>query len=294
MSARRRSHPPALLKIVERTLREECGIERGDRVLVAVSGGGDSAALLHCLGRLSPRLGIAVYAHGVDHGLRPEAASELDLAEALARDLKLPFARSVLGVHGGSNLQARARAARYRALREAASEAGCRLIATAHHADDRAETVLIRLLRGAGTRGLGVLPPRAGDLIRPMIRARKAAVDAHLTRHAIAFARDPSNRDRRFLRVRVREEVLPLLESLSPGIVEHLDALADQLASGPQCAVLDEHGREVALGRAHLDQIRRAQARRLLDARIRLSGGREIRIDPATGRPTVHESPKAR
>jgi tRNA(Ile)-lysidine synthase len=137
--------------------------------------------------------------------------------------------RSQVKVTEGGNLQARARDARLAALRSAAQRVGAVVIATGHHADDRAETVLLRLLRGAGPRGLAVLPARAGDLVRPLILARKKDVLAHLERHELPHAEDPSNHCRRFLRVRVRRELLPLLEELSPGIALHLSALADQL-----------------------------------------------------------------
>jgi tRNA(Ile)-lysidine synthase len=205
-----RSHPPTLLSLVSRTVRAERLFARADRVLVAVSGGPDSMALLDVLAALRSKLGHALAAHGVDHGLRPEAGAELDVAERFARAIDVPFERTRVDVPPGGNLQARARTARFEALRTAAARSGCAVIATAHHLEDRAETVLLRLLRGAGPRGLAVLPPRAGDLVRPMLRAPRAAIDAHLARHDVPFALDPSNRDPRFLRVRVRRELLPL------------------------------------------------------------------------------------
>jgi tRNA(Ile)-lysidine synthase len=224
-----RSHPPTLLTLASRTI-EDAGLwRRGDLVLAAVSGGGDSMALLHVLALLRKRLGHEVVAHGVDHGLRAEAAAELDLAEQVARSLEVPMTRSHLDVAPGGNLQARAREGRSKALRAEAERVGAKVIATGHHADDRAETVLLRMLRGAGPRGLAVLPPRAGDLVRPLVGARRKDVLAHLARHELPYASDPSNADPRFLRVRVRHELLPLLEGLSPGIVGHLTALADQL-----------------------------------------------------------------
>jgi len=224
-----RSHPPALLTLAHRTVKDAALFEKGDVVLVAVSGGGDSTALLHVLAHLRSKLGHEVVAHGIDHGLRPEAEGELDLALGVARSLGVRMSRSVLRVPKGGNLQARAREARLGALREAAARVGAKVVATGHHADDRAETVLLRLLRGAGPRGLAVLPPRSGDLVRPLICARRPDIHAHLARHELPFAKDPSNADPRFLRVRVRSELLPLLERLSPGIVSHLCALADQL-----------------------------------------------------------------
>src|SRR5271154_5559480 len=103
-----RSHPPTLLTLAERTLREECELERGERVLVAVSGGGDSSALLHVLAKILHGFGATLVAHGVDHGLRPEAGAELDLAQALATKLGVPFERTRVEVGRGGNLQARA------------------------------------------------------------------------------------------------------------------------------------------------------------------------------------------
>ncbi len=224
-----RSHPPTLLTLTRAIFRDERLVEAGGRILVAVSGGPDSMALLHVLARLRAPLKITLVAHGVDHGLRESAAAELDLAERFARSLDVPFARTELEVAPGGNLQARARDARFAALRAIAASSRCDRIATAHHMNDRAETLLLRLLRGAGPRGLAVLPPRADDLIRPFLRADRAAIDAHVGRHDVPFAIDPSNRDVRFLRARVRHELLPLLTDLSPRIVEHLCALADQL-----------------------------------------------------------------
>jgi len=196
-------------------------------VLVALSGGPDSMALLHVLAGLRRELGFGLFGHGVDHGLRPEARAELDMAADFAKRLDVPFGRTRVSVGPGGNLQARARTARWEALETAALSAGATRIATGHHADDRAETLLMRILRGTTTRGLAVLPPRDGDRIRPMLQARRSDIDAHVLRHRVPHNLDPSNRDPRFLRVRVRQEILPALERLNPRVVEHMYALAD-------------------------------------------------------------------
>jgi tRNA(Ile)-lysidine synthase len=282
-----RSHPPTLLTLATRTLSEECRLERGERILAAVSGGPDSMALLDVLARLGPKLGFDLAAHGVDHGLRPEAAQELDLAERHAVRLGVPFTRTRVALEAGGNLQARARTVRYAALEEAARAHSAALIATAHHADDRAETVLLRLLRGSGPRGLAVLPPRAGARIRPLIRARRSDVLLHLERHGVPFATDPSNADRRHLRVRVRDELLPLMTDLSPGVVGHLNALADALLGGDAPPELEHGTSNVPLGRAQRLLIRRARALGQRRAAVRLAGGWEARIDPKTGEATL-------
>lgn len=228
----RGSHAPSLLTIVRRAL-PECGIADGARVLVACSGGPDSTALLHALALLRPRRGSApgfeLVAHGVDHGLRVEAAAELDLVARLAAALEVPFGRTRVAIEPGGNLQARARAARYEALRTAASSVRATVIATGHTADDRAETVIMRLVRGTRARGLGVLPPRAGDLVRPLLRATRADVALHLSRHRLEAATDPSNVNPRFVRARVRHEIMPILASLSPKAVQAICALADDV-----------------------------------------------------------------
>jgi tRNA(Ile)-lysidine synthase len=228
-----RSHPPTLITLTRAALRDARLVPRGARILVAVSGGPDSMALLHVLALLRSRLAFGLFAHGVDHGLRPGAAVELDLAAGFASSLDVPFTRSRVSLAAGGNLQARARTLRWEALRSAACRVGADRIATGHHADDRAETVLMRILRGTTPRGLAVLPPLDGDRIRPFFRARRADIDAHVARHAVPHALDPSNRDPRFLRTHVRVEILPMLERFSPRIIEHLCALADRAASNP-------------------------------------------------------------
>jgi tRNA(Ile)-lysidine synthase len=295
-----RSHPPSLVTLVRRTLLEECEPLSGRTLLAAVSGGGDSQAMLSVLARLSSELKFELHAHGVDHGLRAEAAGELDIAEALARRLDVPFSRTRVAVSPGANLQARARDARYAVLREAAAPHGA-LIATAHHADDRAETVLLRLLRGAGPRGLAVLPVRAQDVIRPLVRAAKMDVITHLQRHRVDHAQDPSNTDRAFLRVRVRHELLPLLHQLSPQVVRHLNALADALSGAVLPSVPGLHAEPEApeLNRAQLRAVLRA-SRLGRPVTIRVAGARDLRVgsDPPSGevleetRPNSHSRPR--
>lgn len=278
---------PSLLTLAKRTLIDECAVRAGDKLLLAVSGGPDSMALLHVCARLAPRLGLELAACGIDHGLRAEAAEELELAARAAESLGVPFQRQCVHVAQGGNLHARARDARYEALEHERRRVGANRLVTAHHADDRAETVLIRLLSGSGPKGLSVLPARAGVRLRPLIRARKRDVLAHLQRHQIAFADDPSNRAVRFLRTRVRHELLPLLEELSPGIVGHLTALADEIAEPELPAILDEVGHPIELRRAHRQQLRHALRHHLHDAFVLIGEGRAVTIDAHSGEPIV-------
>ena len=251
----RGSHRPSLLTLVERAMVEHELARPGDLVLVACSGGPDSMALLHTLARVATRRRFRVAVHGIDHGLRAGASAELDLAERLAAKHELSFSRSAVTVEPGGNLQARARAVRHARLREVAAELGAASIATGHTADDRAETLVMRLVRGTGPRGLGVLPVRAGALIRPMIRARRADVLLHLERHDVPFATDPSNANPRFLRTRVRSEILPALERLSPQVVEALCGLSDAVLA------LDLPEHDTYVSRRKREQLDRASRR---------------------------------
>ena len=276
---------PSLATYARRAL-DAASVDRGAKVLVACSGGLDSQVLLDVLAHVARDGRIALVAHGVDHGLRAEATAELDRAERLAASRGVAFTRTQVDVGGGSNLQARARDARFVALRAAARATGATFVATGHHADDRAETVLIRLVRGAPLAGLAVLPERSKDLLRPLIRARRGELAAHAVRRSLPFADDPSNLDRRHLRVRIRQELLPLLASLDPRIVEHLVALAEQagdLAGALPPAAADSLRTVCGDSARAIAAVRAATATRNSRARVRLRGGATARWDALLG-----------
>jgi tRNA(Ile)-lysidine synthase len=197
-------------------------------VLVACSGGPDSQALLHVLASLAPELGIALSAASVNHGLRAEADADVAVAAGLAATLGVPFEALRVEVRKGPSLQAQARAARYHALLTCAAERGAQCVAVGHTLDDQAETVLERLLRGSGIDGLaGVEPRRADGVIRPLIDAPRRLVRAYVAAAQLPVAMDPSNDNPRFLRVRLRSQVLPALGAENPRVAQHLAALAD-------------------------------------------------------------------
>ena len=218
----------AVLAAVEASLDGMLSLPVGARVLVAWSGGPDSTALawactvLARSGRLSSRA-----AH-VDHGLRKESAREAEIVLRRAEELHLPCALLRPPVAPGPGAQARARRARYASLHAAARRTGSALVLTAHPRDDQEETVLMRLLRGAGVRGLrGILPRTREGLGRPLLEVRHATLEAALRNTGLASLEDPSNADRRFLRVRVRRELLPHLERRAPGVRDRLFALGE-------------------------------------------------------------------
>jgi tRNA(Ile)-lysidine synthase len=207
-------------------------------VLVAVSGGGDSVALLRGLAALKlPGAGRLVAAH-VNHKLR-NADSDADQAfvQELCRQLGLACEVAVATVgrtsaDRGQGMEAAARRARYAALEEIAGRTGARFVVTAHTADDQAETILHRILRGTGLRGLGGMARsrRLGPatLLRPLLGTPRAELAAYLRDHQQPFRTDASNRDVRFTRNRIRNELLPHLAAhYNPTIVEALLRLGD-------------------------------------------------------------------
>jgi tRNA(Ile)-lysidine synthase len=232
MSLRPRAVPRAsgLLSRVRHGLDRRRLFDGATRVLVACSGGPDSQVLLHALWALRDHHRCELIAATVDHGLRPEAASEADLVRELAGRLGVPFVSLSVVVPAGPSLQAQAREARYAALLACAADQGAQRIAVGHTMDDQAETVLARVLRGAGLEGLqGIVPKRADGVVRPLIEARRAQVLKYAQTQDLRFAQDPSNCDAKFLRVRVRHSLLPRLEIENPRLVEHLAALAEDV-----------------------------------------------------------------
>jgi tRNA(Ile)-lysidine synthase len=198
----------------------------GEAVLVAVSGGADSVALLDVLHALRESLGIALTVAHVHHGLRPEADAEADGVRRLCERLGVPCHVERVTVRGEppwDGLEAESRRARHGALERVACLVGAARIATGHTADDQAETVLMRLLQGAGPRGLGGIAPARGLLIRPLIETRRSALEEYLRERGLVWAEDPSNRDPRFLRNRIRHDLLPFMAELTgASVVEAL------------------------------------------------------------------------
>jgi tRNA(Ile)-lysidine synthase len=208
---------------VERTIRRHSMLAGGETVLVAVSGGADSVALLHFLGKLAPAWRLRLNVLHVDHQLRPDSSVDADFVRTLGARLGVPVDVATVMVDSRGSLEAAARESRYAALEAGAARIGAHRIALGHTADDQAETVLMRLLEGAGVRGLAGIPPVRGRIIRPLIEVHRAALEAELRRAAIPWVEDPTNRDPKFLRNRIRHELLPLLaDSYNPGIAAAL------------------------------------------------------------------------
>ena len=278
----------ALRTRVRRFLQRTGCLLPGERVLIALSGGPDSTALLFLLHSLRDEMGLGLAVAHFDHGLRPPEQAEGDLAYCrdLADRLGLPFlwGRGDTAAHaraGGLSPEEAARELRYRFLDEQAAKVGADVVATGHTASDQAETVLLHLLRGSGLDGLAAMRPRSpwplGEgpaLARPLLCLWRR--DTERCCHALGIVprHDPTNRDPSILRNRLRLQVLPALRQLNPRVDEALVRLADLAAQAvdylegeaerrwPSLARCREG--EVALDRAGLAALHPALASRLL------------------------------
>ncbi|MCP9452399.1 MAG: tRNA lysidine(34) synthetase TilS [Nitrospira sp.] len=225
----------SLLRQVVRTIRSRQLIEPGQHLLVAVSGGPDSMALLSLLHRLRPSWRLTLTVIHCNYGLRGEESDgDQDCVEAVCSQLGLPLIVERLNVDSrprGMSLQSAARELRYEAMRKAARACGADRIALGHTADDQAETVLLWILRGAGLAGLSGMPVcRDGLFIRPLYETRRREVLAYLRDENVPFRIDSSNQKPLYLRNRIRHEIVPALEHVVPSAVQALCRLADLCA----------------------------------------------------------------
>ena len=216
-----------IVKKVENTIIGYRMLERGDRVIVAVSGGADSVCLLDILFTLKEILGLTLMVAHFDHGLRPdEDEYETDFVKSLAASFDCNFvtkkaARSLKP--GNASLEEKARDVRYRFLNEIKERLSAQKIATGHNLNDQAETVLMRLLRGSGPSGLSGIPPvRDTHIIRPLIEVTRNEIESYLSSKGLSHITDSSNSETRHLRNKIRLNLLPQLEKYQPKIVEIL------------------------------------------------------------------------
>jgi tRNA(Ile)-lysidine synthase len=187
-------------------------------VIVGLSGGPDSVALADALAEAGAEGAFRVVAGHIDHALRPGSREDAVFCVDLCGRLGIPLRVGVADVRGrarrdGGGLEEAARIERYAFLRAVMREEGAAAIAVAHTRDDQAETLLMRLLRGSGSRGLSGMRPRSGDVIRPLLAVSRAEVLEHLRHRGLTWRDDPTNADLSLLRNRVRRELLPYLES---------------------------------------------------------------------------------
>lgn len=204
-------------------------LQCNENVVIGVSGGPDSTALLHVLASLRDSLRISLTALYVDHGLRPEeAAREAAMVNRYSHELHVACETNRVDAAGHArikklSIEHAARELRYDRLRKCADRYGATAIAVAHTADDQAEEILLRLIRGSGRKGLSGMRLKSGEIIRPLLPLAKRRVLAYLRDLDISYCEDSSNRRLDFLRNRVRHRLLPYLEKhFNPGIRKSL------------------------------------------------------------------------
>lgn len=209
-----------MITIAARTIEKYGMIKHGDRVIVAVSGGPDSTALLLFLHGLASSTDIKLHVWHLNHLMRSEAAGEAAKVEALAARLDLGCTIAEYDVKGFAkeahlSIQESGRIIRYRLLGELSQTLRAAKIAVGHNADDSVETLLINLIRGTGPAGLCGIPPVSGRVIRPLIECAREMILDYLEAAGVDFVVDPSNVDKRYLRNKLRLDVIPVLKSIS-------------------------------------------------------------------------------
>ena len=224
-------------------------IEDGESVLVAVSGGADSLALLYGLHSLHTHLNFHLQVVHLNHGLRQDSASDADFVQEHAKMLGMPFIGHTVDLHCLNtqwklSVEAAGRKARYEFYESVCTQTGATKVALGHHQDDSAETVLMNLIRGAGSTGLkGIEPIRDGKFIRPLLTFNRPEIETYLASIDVVPRHDATNKDTHFLRNRIRHELIPFLEErYNPNIKSGLIRTAEII--GAESKFLDEMTRE--------------------------------------------------
>jgi tRNA(Ile)-lysidine synthase len=224
-----------MLKKVLQTIHKHHLFAAGDTVVVAVSGGADSVALLDVLANAKELRLRLIIAH-LNHRLRgAESDGDEAFVSKLAASYGVTFVTQNVDVKALSrelklSLEEAGRVARYRFFDEIASGCKANVIALAHHADDQAETVLLRLLRGAGSKGLSAMSLKNRNYVRPLLAVTRDEIESYLRKRSLPFRTDSSNTDQRYLRNRIRHELIPFLANYNPAISERLAVTAELLA----------------------------------------------------------------
>ncbi len=228
--------PNALYRTARAALAGPCALPRGSRILVACSGGPDSLALLHVLSELAKTRGLALAVAHLDHGMRGRrGAADARFVALQAKELGLEAfveragGRALMKARGLAG-EAGLRRLRHEFLARAARTLACDAIALGHTADDQAETVLLRLIRGTGLLGLAAMRPRRGRVLRPLLEASRADVLAYLKDRGRVARVDETNANPAFRRNVVRADILPRMAHLNPRVAHVLTGLADRAA----------------------------------------------------------------
>lgn len=208
--------------------------EQGGIVLCGVSGGRDSICLLDYLHTLGQERGFTAAAGHLNHLMRPTAQRDEDFVRSFCARRDIPFYTERADVYAlcgtwGLTVEETGRRARYEFLQRTAEVIGAEKIATAHHQNDLAETVLLQLLRGTGPQGLTGIPPVRGNIVRPLLDTPRRDIERYIAEHELAYVTDETNGDTAYARNRLRLEIWPELEGINPRAAEHIACTADIL-----------------------------------------------------------------
>ncbi|MGB9891035.1 tRNA lysidine(34) synthetase TilS [Thermodesulfovibrio yellowstonii] len=222
-----------IIKKVKQTIEKYNMLSVGDHVLVGLSGGPDSVCLLQILNILKSSYKLKISAAYIDHELRPDdVPKEIEFCKKLCESLNIPFYVQSINVKDFAkkekiSIQEAARILRYAALDQISININAHKIAVAHNADDQAETVIMRLLRGAGPAGLSGIPPVRKKIIRPLIEIERTEIERFLSEKNISYIIDPSNESMKYLRNKIRKTLMPVIKTVSPKATKIISKTAD-------------------------------------------------------------------
>ncbi len=260
----------------------------GALVLCAVSGGADSMCLLHRLYCMAPEWGFSLACAHFNHNLRgSESLRDEEFVRSWCREHSVPFFNGSADVaaeaaRAGRGIEETARVLRYDFLNQIAQQCGASRIATAHTANDNAETVLLHLVRGSGLPGLTGIPPRRGNVVRPLLTTTRAEVEEYCAINGLSWVEDSTNTDQTYTRNYLRHQVMPLLEQANPRVVETISSTANRLRTDNEClADLAEEAvaqarvtaEGIAISVQILNDLPRAVASRAVRRLLERSGG---------------------
>lgn len=266
---------PAVRNAVRHWLEK---FEAGDKVLVAVSGGADSLALASALITESKDLAITVIGVTIDHQLQEKSSEQANIVISQLKVLGIDCVVKKVNVDLKEGLEASARKARYEALNEIAAEVNAVAIFLGHTRDDQAETVLLGLARGSGTRSLSGMAHHNGIYVRPLLEITRQQTESYCTKLNLTFWQDPHNVDSQFARVRVRTEAIPTLEkTIGPGISQALARSAQLLRDDADALDQWAKDQELVMDLSNLDceqleKLPRAIRSRILKNAIYVAG----------------------
>jgi tRNA(Ile)-lysidine synthase len=273
-------------------------IERGDRVLVALSGGPDSMALLFLLNVLKDRFEFEIAAAHLDHAIRKASAREREFCRITCRKLKSKFYSkrvdiSALARRKRLSLEEAGREARYAYFESLAGKYGYTKIATGHTLDDTVETVLLNIARGCGLEGLAGIPCMRGKIIRPLLNLEKRELLEWLNDQKIKFVRDQSNRSLAYVRNRIRLKMLPELEKINPAarrniarlseiVSEELEYLSNQTVSAYMNSLIESGKGKIVLDLGKLDHYHKSLKKKVLNEAFKIISGEMSNLSSQT------------